>query len=275
MLRAASIFLLSSGVAAASPCSWTDGENVNHTNNCENVFDEHDIYLMMGVIVFVGCFVVIAAIWHRRHNTTDRIDLAEVPAREAITAESRMIARRLRRSQERSPECFAACLLAQCSPEARATRDALAKEYVKRFGFQPDNIANQMEHFESLLLSRMSFDNGNYDSAIQFLHWKIMQPVRRWRLFMENGEDDVLVRKCRTPCFDSVPPEQCMREIILYLCIWGEASNLRFSTAGPRSEPVKVRSRVLSATEEHARLSRSSARAHLLSLRGCERLRTR
>eukprot|EP00965_Chrysotila_dentata_P196439 6177572-Pleurochrysis_carterae.AAC.1 len=144
-------------------------------------------------------------------------------------------------------------LLWQMSPKMRGKRLAHLKSIAKVFGFQRDNVLNQAEHLESLLISHLSREDGNYLVAVDSLHSSLLSGFSAWEAHVLGLRQDASIsvaaaeaaangaasfndhttpvgakplpfsRRLRAPDI-----EQQVREVALYLLIWGEASNLRF-----------------------------------------------
>ena len=90
--------------------------------------------------------------------------------------------------------------------------------------------ANQAEHLESLLLSHLSMTHANYAKAVAALHAKLLQPFERWcaHTAVVDGEAEVRPELGRTNAWLRPDTPELLREIGLYLLLWGEAANLRF-----------------------------------------------
>ena len=129
-----------------------------------------------------------------------------------------------------SREQLASLLLWHLSEEARAERLAMMSAVGRALGFQASNVANQAEHLESLLLSHLSMTHGHYARAVAALHAKLLQPFERWcaHTAVVDGEAEVRPELGRTNAWRQVDQPELLREIGLYLLLWGEAANLRF-----------------------------------------------
>ena len=80
-----------------------------------------------------------------------------------------------------APE-LAAVLLAELAPELRQQRKAKLDRLASIFGFQRSSAANQLQHYESLLLSHLSQADGSRESALRSLHRTLLLPFSRWRV---------------------------------------------------------------------------------------------
>jgi hypothetical protein len=135
----------------------------------------------------------------------------------------------------------------------------------RRFGFQSGSTANQHEHLTSLLVSFMSRTGGNYESAVLQLHAKLLRGAERWRENVHNTRASAYLTylpetasdRRRRPYVKLAAPTptslrartdsagvvtelgtygswvhlsigQMEEELVLFLCVWGEASSLRF-----------------------------------------------
>ena len=132
------------------------------------------------------------------------------------------------------------------------------------FGFQRDSVLNQQQHLSSLLTSFMSRNGADYEAAVINVHTKLLSPAERWRenvllnrygswvFFAPEGENErqpwVRLARPRAEVAEAFVADhagiattrgtystwvhmstaQREAEIILYLCIWGEASSLRY-----------------------------------------------
>ena len=90
---------------------------------------------------------------------------------------------------------------------------------MRQFGFQTESAANQMEHLALLLANSASHAPGPQDGAgLAALHRKLLANYILWARQIGTtpqcaAESDVSAHKTA--------------DLVLYLCIWGEAANLR------------------------------------------------
>ena len=73
------------------------------------------------------------------------------------------------------------------APRYKSLRHDCAHELQRAFGFQHDSVANQLEHLDSLLVSDLSRNNGDFNLAVEHLHAKIVGPIERWREHIAYG----------------------------------------------------------------------------------------
>ena len=130
---------------------------------------------------------------------------------------------------ERADEELAKTLLEHMSGPRHQARAALVKQLVLCCGFQEDSGRNQAEHFESLLLSYLSTNDGDYAAAVNALYRDLLGSYERWLLHM-SGQ---LVGQSFTfgaMHYEWERPDTSQQEksIALWLLVWGEAGNLRF-----------------------------------------------
>ncbi|KAJ8612338.1 hypothetical protein CTAYLR_008360 [Chrysophaeum taylorii] len=122
--------------------------------------------------------------------------------------------------------------LQRFAPQIFASAEALGNF----FGFQDDSVRNQAEHALALLANALAQQRQRYDesveaeppvgedaedAAVRALHAKLFSNYRSWCAALET-----------VPQF--APPAESRREaggaavdIMLWLCVWGEAANLR------------------------------------------------
>jgi hypothetical protein len=123
--------------------------------------------------------------------------------------------------------------------ERKNERVAQARRLQKHFGFQKHNVDNQLEHIESLLISELSVEKGDYTKAVVRMHEALIAPLQRWRSLtsMAGGLDDnddgfsmtfTPATAATLPAWDKPNEKKLVNEVLLYLLIWGEAANLRF-----------------------------------------------
>ena len=149
---------------------------------------------------------------------------------------------------------------------SRAGRRRAAFEHLRSagFGFQEDSMRNQHEHLTSLIVSFMARNGGDYDRAVLDLHAKLLGGAEKWResvrstqaqawvssTFVPESEQQNPWIKMHTPRDSSLRSRtdaagvvteggtygkwvhlstvQMEEEAILFLCVWGEASSVRF-----------------------------------------------
>lgn len=106
------------------------------------------------------------------------------------------------------------------SAEGRAARAATARELTSRFGFQPANVANQLEHLDSLLLSELSVC-ANFEQAVLRVHDSLLGPFERWRILTSMASARSSSVPGRLSAWESPDIEKLLRELLLFLLIWG------------------------------------------------------
>lgn len=87
----------------------------------------------------------------------------------------------LRRGQAATQLELARRLLTFAQAPLADERSAIMRDWVARFGFQPDNMSNQLEHLTSLIVSYGASNGGDYRRAVDALHTKLLSPVEQWR----------------------------------------------------------------------------------------------
>jgi len=94
----------------------------------------------------------------------------------------------------------------------------------KLFGFQADNVRNQMEHL-CFLVSNARDRYGN--DAYAYLHNRFFSNYRRWCAHI-NAQRWCFQKRLKH-AFDSSAygARNRMQDLVLYLLIWGEAANMR------------------------------------------------
>jgi len=113
--------------------------------------------------------------------------------------------------------------LKRFAPEVFASSEALGNF----FGFQDDNVRNQAEHALMLLANGLAQQapssrsaRGCDVAALGALHAKLFANYRRWCAHLETA-----------PQFaDAAAGDACggaATDVVLWLCVWGEAANLR------------------------------------------------
>ena len=106
------------------------------------------------------------------------------------------------KGQEATQAALARRLLSFGAPPLLDERLEVMKAWSMRLGFQPDNVANQMQHLTSLIVSNGAANGGDYARAVDALHAKVMGPIERWRAHVEmaNEADALALRgKPATP----------------------------------------------------------------------------
>ncbi|KAH7433760.1 hypothetical protein KP509_07G084800 [Ceratopteris richardii] len=128
-------------------------------------------------------------------------------------------------------------------PEVKAARNELTRFPVKegddvfdllkeKFLFQEDNIKNQREHLILLLSNARSADYDKDPASVKGKDQDL--PVATVRSLFEKIMDNYWkwcshVRIRSPDCRREEEDKQCMlKHVALYLCIWGEAANVRF-----------------------------------------------
>lgn len=102
-------------------------------------------------------------------------------------------------------------------------------------GFQTDNIRNQSEHLLMLITNAYNPSDGSYAGPVERLHMRMFLNYRNWVKRMEteslivpnklagengtSGTKNYLATSNRTVLY--------IRDILLFLYVWGEAANLR------------------------------------------------
>mmetsp|Transcript_102536 Transcript_102536/g.258317 ORF Transcript_102536/g.258317 Transcript_102536/m.258317 type:complete len:1585 (-) Transcript_102536:49-4803(-) len=121
-----------------------------------------------------------------------------------------------------SPPRDAAALEAR-EAAALATREArrerveqVCRELGAALGFQSDSIRNQAEHVEALWESFLARHGGNPVSALRDLAAQLLRTQRDW------------FEKVWQPLTSEVWQDAPLKDVCLYLLIWGELGNLRF-----------------------------------------------
>jgi hypothetical protein len=115
-------------------------------------------------------------------------------------------------------------------PRARLSDDALAElsavfqELKEAFGFQPDSVRAQFSHLASLWAAQTAASGSEVRGAYQ-THVLMLESFDRW-LFASVGISSAAAVNARMHTTPS--HQQRLREMALYLCLWGEASNCRF-----------------------------------------------
>ena len=124
----------------------------------------------------------------------------------------------------------------QHAAQRQARQDVVGK-LARQLGCQEDSWRNQAEHLESLLLSHLSTCEGDLPLAIQSLHRSLLEPWRRWKSQLATGAAGVDTRSAASVQVHTLggeslwahpPAEQLLREVTVWLLVWGEAGNLRF-----------------------------------------------
>ena len=172
-----------------------------------------------------------------------RAELAAAEAEMTKAASPDMGASTTRNAAPRAPlgaRMLADALLYQMSDTVRAQRVARFARAVRHFGFQESSAANQMKHFESLLLSHMSQEgDGDPERALRSLHRALLLPFQRWRVQTSGVGTATLAKQgylqldettaAHLPdSWATATPSALEEEVMLFLLIWGEAANLRF-----------------------------------------------
>lgn len=112
-------------------------------------------------------------------------------------------------------------------PAALVELAAVFEELGRTFGFQPDSVRTQREHL-SRLWEAQTASAGDEELAMQQLHSAHFETFERWLdasagLVSHDRQQGVVVVKYRESSH-----EQRLREMALFLCLWGEAGNVRF-----------------------------------------------
>ena len=137
------------------------------------------------------------------------------------------------------PQALADALVVQMSMEQRKRRESYVDHLIHVFGFQKSSAENQLQHFESLLLSHMSqIGTGEQTSALRAAHRSLLHPLYRWRLqtsgallgrsYFEGYLREGMSVAHLPDAWTVKSAVELEHEMLLFLIIWGEASNLRF-----------------------------------------------
>jgi hypothetical protein len=95
----------------------------------------------------------------------------------------------LRRGQAATQVDLARRLLSFAQAPLADERAAIMQDWVGRFGFQPDNVSNQLEHLSSLIVSYGASNGGDYGRAVDALHTKLLAPVEQWRAHVRLADN--------------------------------------------------------------------------------------
>ena len=97
-----------------------------------------------------------------------------------------------------------------------STVQSLAKQY----GFQVDNSRNQAEHLLMMLTNEWSSSDSNLSLAAERLHIKLFKNYRKW--CDRIGTTPLFCRRFNGKAYASY-----IEDSLVFLLIWGEASNLK------------------------------------------------
>jgi len=116
---------------------------------------------------------------------------------------------------------------ADVRPEAMQQLAHLFHDLERLYGFQPDSVRNQLAHLGNLWRAQTG-TCGDERLAAQQLHDIMFDSFERWLdtsagLNSFDRRRHVVRNPYRTPSH-----RRRLREMALYLCLWGEAGNLRF-----------------------------------------------
>jgi hypothetical protein len=112
------------------------------------------------------------------------------------------------------------------SPSSLAALDALFDEIREVYGFQEESVTVQREHLKRLWSAQAAIAADELIGAAQ-LHETMFESFERW-LDVSAGLFAVVRAQNVFSSYRMPTHPQRLCEMALYLCLWGEAANLRF-----------------------------------------------